>query len=111
MRLSPLDPLYYAMLGTRAFTHMVVGEDLDAADWAERAARSPGAHVLIAMIASATQAMIGDDAKAAQWAANVRSRNPVLTREDFFRAFPMQSEVTRARVANALARMRVLRLL
>ena len=27
MRLSPLDPLYYAMLGTRAFTHMVQGED------------------------------------------------------------------------------------
>jgi hypothetical protein len=49
--------------------------------------------------------MIGDDAKAAQWAANVRSRNPVLTREDFFRAFPMQSDVTRARVANALARL------
>jgi hypothetical protein len=82
---------------------MVVGEDLAAAEWAERAARSPGAHVLIAMIASATQAIIGDDAKAAQWAANVRSRNPVLRREDFFRAFPMKSEVTRARVANALA--------
>jgi TolB-like protein len=103
MRLSPLDPLYYAMLGTRAFTHMVVGEDSAAADWAERAARSPGAHVLIAMIASATQAMIGEDTKAAQWAANVRSRNPMLTRADFFRAFPMQSEVTRARVGNALA--------
>ncbi len=103
MRLSPLDPLYYAMLGTRAFTHMVVGEDLAAAEWAERAARSPGAHVLIAMIASATQAMIGEDEKAAQWAANVRSRNNVLTRADFFRAFPMKSEVTRARVANALA--------
>jgi TolB-like protein len=105
MRLSPLDPLYYGMLGTRAFTHMVVGEDLAAAEWAERAARSPGAHVLIAMIASATHAMIDDDAKAAQWAANVRERNPVLTRDDFFRAFPMKSEVTRARVANALARL------
>jgi TolB-like protein len=103
MRLSPLDPLYYAMLGTRAFTHMVVGEDLAAADWAERAARSPGAHVLIAMIAAATQAMIGDDAKAVRWAANVRERNPVLAREDFFRAFPMKSEVTRARVASALS--------
>ena len=27
MRLSPLDPLHYAMLATRAFTHMVLGED------------------------------------------------------------------------------------
>ncbi|HET6599968.1 MAG TPA: winged helix-turn-helix domain-containing protein, partial [Burkholderiaceae bacterium] len=44
MRLSPLDPLYYGMLGTRAFSHMVEGEDAEAAEWAERAARSPGAH-------------------------------------------------------------------
>ncbi|HEY1706834.1 MAG TPA: winged helix-turn-helix domain-containing protein, partial [Rhizomicrobium sp.] len=49
MRLSPLDPLYYAMLGTRAFSHMVAAEDAQAAQWAERAARSPGAHVLIAL--------------------------------------------------------------
>jgi hypothetical protein len=42
--------------------------------------------------------------KAAHWAANVRERNPVLTRADFFRSFPMKSEVTRARLANALQR-------
>jgi len=104
MRLSPLDPLYYAMLGTRAFTHMVVGEDAAAAAWAERAARAPGAHVLIAMIACATQAIVGDDTRAAEWAANVRSRNPVLARADFFRSFPMKSEVTKARLAGALER-------
>jgi tetratricopeptide (TPR) repeat protein len=104
MRLSPLDPMYYAMLGTRAFTHLVVGEDMAAAQWAERAARSPGAHVLIAMIACATHAIIGDQAKAAEWHANVRARNDVLTRHDFFRSFPIKSDVTRARLANALER-------
>ncbi len=104
MRLSPLDPLYYAMLATRAFTHMVMGEDAEAADWAERAARSPGAHVLIALIAVAAHTLGGDEIRAASWAANVRSRNPALTRSNFFRAFPMQSEVTMTRVSNALAR-------
>jgi TolB-like protein len=104
MRLSPLDPLYYAMLATRAFTHMVVSEDAEAADWAERAARSPGAHVLIALIAVAAHALRGDEIRASSWAANVRSRNPALTQSDFFRAFPMKSEATRARVSNALAR-------
>lgn len=104
MRLSPLDPLYYAMLGTRAFTHMVLGEDAEAAAWAERAARSPGAHVLIAMIAAAAHSLSGDDARAAAWAANVRERNPALTREDFFRAFPMRPEGPRERIAMALAR-------
>ena len=105
MRLSPLDPLYYAMLATRAFTHMVLGEDAEAADWAERAARSPGAHVLIALIAAAAHALAGHDGRAETWAANVRSRKPGLTRADFFRAFPMMSEQTMARVSNALAQL------
>jgi hypothetical protein len=83
---------------------MVIGEDLAAAQWAERAARAPGAHVLIAMIACATHAITGDDRRATEWAANVRSRNPVLTRADFFRSFPMKSEVTKARLASALER-------
>ena len=104
MRLSPLDPLHYAMLATRAFTHMMLGEDAEAAQWAERAARSPGAHVLIALIAVAAHAQANNDTRAAAWAADVRSRNPALTRDDFFRAFPMKSAATRARVLKALTR-------
>jgi len=90
-------------LGTRAFTHMVLGEDAAAADWAERAARSPGAHVLIAMIATAAHELNGDHSRATAWAANVRERNDTLTREDFCRAFPMKSEAMRTRVVQALA--------
>jgi len=105
MRLSPLDPLHYAMLGTRGFTHMLLGEDAVAAQWVERAARSPGAHVLIAMIAAVAHVLAGDDARAAAWSANVRERNASLTRDDFFRAFPIKSEATRARVSGALARL------
>jgi TolB-like protein len=105
MRLSPLDPLYYAMLGTRAFTHMALAEDAEAADWADRAARSPGAHVLIAMIASAAHSLAGNAARSTYWAGNVRERNAALTREDFFRAFPMQSASMRSRVSGALERL------
>jgi len=105
MRLSPLDPLHYAMRATRAFTHTAMGEDVEAADWADQAARSPGAHVLIAMIAAAAQALKLDAARAAYWAANVRERNSSLTRADFSRAFPMQSEAMRVRVLQALAQL------
>ncbi|HET6804993.1 MAG TPA: winged helix-turn-helix domain-containing protein [Frateuria sp.] len=105
MRLSPLDPLYYGMLGTRAFGHMMGGEDVEAAAWAERAARSPGAHVLIAMIAAAAHALAGDADRAARWAARVHERNPALTRDDFFRAFPMQPAAARERLARELARL------
>jgi len=103
MRLSPLDPLYYGMLGTRAFSHMAQGEDTEAAAWAERAAHSPGAHVLIAMIAGVAHSLAGDAARAGSWAANVRSRNPALTGQDFFRSFPMKPDAMRARVSGALA--------
>ena len=105
MRLSPLDPLRYAMLATRALAHMALGEDAVAAEWAERAARSPGAHVLIAMIAAAAHGLGGDATRAAHWAANARGRNGGLTRADFFRAFPMKSEAMAARMAQALARV------
>lgn len=103
MRLSPLDPLHYAMVGTRALIHMMQGEDADAADWAERAARAPGAHVLIAMIAVVAHGLAGHPAKARAWVENVRSRNPAMSQEDFFRAFPMQSATARERIARTLA--------
>jgi hypothetical protein len=60
--------------------------------------------VLIAMIAAASHALAGDMARATSWAANVRERNAKLTREDFFRAFPMKAETARLRVSNALER-------
>lgn len=105
MQLSPLDPLYYAMLGTRGFTHMMRGEFAEAADWSDRAARSPGAHVLIAMIAAAAHLMAGDEQKAGKWARDVRERNPRLSRQEFFGAFPVRSETMRARVSTALEKL------
>jgi DNA-binding winged helix-turn-helix (wHTH) protein/tetratricopeptide (TPR) repeat protein len=105
MRLSPLDPLYYAMLGTRGITHLATGEYEEGAEWCENAARAPGAHVLIAMIAAAAHALNGDAPRAAFWAANVRERNSSLTREDFYRAFPMKEDAVRVRVLRALGEL------
>ena len=106
MRLSPLDPLFYGMLGTRAFNHMAQGEDIEAALWAERAARSPGAHVLIAMIAAVAHALAGHETLAEAWAANVRQRNPRLSRADFFCAFPIKLASMHERVSAALVGLR-----
>jgi hypothetical protein len=106
MSLSPLDPLYYGMLATRAFTHMAQEEDIEAARWADRAARSPGAHVLIAMIAAVAHALAGQGSQAEAWATNVRERKPTLDRVDFFRAFPFKPAPLRARVSAALETLR-----
>jgi glyoxylate carboligase len=54
------------------------------------------------MIAAAAQAIAGNHENARRWADEVRSRNPALTRDDFFEAFPMKSESMRKRVATAL---------
>ncbi len=105
MRLSPLDPLHYAMQGTRAFAHLALQEDEEAARWADRAARSPGAHVLIAMIAGAAEGLAGRDDEARRWAANVRVRSAGLGRDDFFAAFPMRSGALRDRIAASLAEL------
>ena len=102
MQLSPLDPLYYAMLSLRGLTHLAAGDDQAGAEWAERGARAPGAHVLIAMIAAAAQALAGNDEHARRWAADVRSRNPALARADFFSAFPMRSTSMQTRISAAL---------
>jgi hypothetical protein len=82
---------------------MALGEDDLTPAWAERAARSPGAHVIIAMIATAAHALVGDETRAAAWAANVRERGPELTCADFFRSLPMRSKAARARISTALA--------
>ena len=102
MRLSPLDPLYYAMLGARGFTHIVRGDYDQAIVWTEQAARSPGAHVFMALLAAAAQALVGDTARATAWAADVRERRPLLSSVDFFRGYPVKAEPMRTRIADAL---------
>ena len=103
MALSPVDPLHYAMLATRALSHLVRGDAAEAAAWSDRAARAPGAHVLIAVIAAACCAVAGDAARATAWARDVRRRSPGFRQPDFFRSFPFDDPATRARIASGLA--------
>ncbi|KAA1192889.1 transcriptional regulator [Pseudohalioglobus sediminis] len=102
MRLSPLDPLYYAMLAARGLTHIAAGDYREAAEWTDRGARSPGAHALIAMIAAAAHVLAGDTQRAQYWAGEARKINPALTRTEFFGAFPMRSPALHRALNTAL---------
>ncbi len=104
LALSPLDPLRYGMLGVRAFSHMVLGEDREAVTWADRAARAPSAHVLIELIALVAHGMAGNDEAARAWARSARVRSPDLRGDQFLRAFPFRDPVVRKRVNDTLAR-------
>ncbi|HET9159384.1 MAG TPA: hypothetical protein VFN88_02135, partial [Caulobacteraceae bacterium] len=105
LALSPLDPLAYAMRSVRTFSHIVFDERESAAQWGERAARSPGAHALIDLIAAVGHSLNGDDDRASFWAASARRRDPDISADHFFYAFPMRQPDARQRIAGALARL------
>lgn len=104
MMLSPLDPLRYAMLATRALSHLVRGEYAEAADWGERGAREPGAHALIAVIAAACHTLNGDDQRARVWSADAQKRQPSVSCQRFFQSFPFDDPALRQQIAEALQR-------
>ena len=103
--LSPLDPLVYGMLGVRALSFIVLDDTVQAADWAERAANSPGAHALIEMIAAAAHALNGDEVRAHAWASSVHAKASHLDKTDFIRAFPFRDVPTRLRVLSVLEKL------
>jgi TolB-like protein len=105
MALSPLDPLLYAMYGVRTFSHIVSDEPAEAAKWGERAAHSPGAHILIKMIAMVAHGLNGNDADAKHWAEVTRAQSPNMTGNDFLRAFPFRQPAVRKRVSQTLSRL------
>lgn len=104
MALSPLDPLRYAMLGTQAHAAINMADHAAAAGWAERAARWPGSHYLLGMLAAAAHALDGDLARAQFWREDVAARRPDADRQRFFEAFPYGDIPERQRIDAALRR-------
>ncbi|MCC5968694.1 MAG: winged helix-turn-helix domain-containing protein [Pararhodobacter sp.] len=104
LNLSPLDPLLYAMHGVRAFSLIQTGDLRAAARWADRAATTPGAHYLIAMIAAMANGLAGRHQQAARWRQEARRRKPDACAAQFFAAFPLVDGDPRARIAAELRR-------
>ncbi|MES0882777.1 winged helix-turn-helix domain-containing tetratricopeptide repeat protein [Roseibium sp. SCP14] len=102
--LSPLDPLLYGMLGTRALCLMMEDRNEEAAMWADRAANAPGAHFLIWLIAAIANDLAGNREAAANWAQRVWQHRRDISQEHFFRSFPFADEGVRARFSGALTR-------
>jgi tetratricopeptide (TPR) repeat protein len=105
LALSPLDPLQYAMLGSRALSHIVRGDFAAARSWAERAATAPNAHVQLRVIAAFAHELAGDRVGAQRWATVLRRSGSGYARETFFAAFPFRDDAVAAAVAGALDRL------
>lgn len=103
--LSPIDPLNYAMLATRALSHIVRGDYETAVTWAERATKAPNAHIHIHTIAALAHQLAGKTELARCDADRIRLSNQAYCQADFFNAFPFTGDQTRSLAKAALARL------
>lgn len=102
LRLSPLDPLRYAMIATCALAHVLRGDHEEGAILAERAARSPGAHKHIGVIAAIATRLAGRHDQTRQWLASIRRNEPDFSARDFLRSFPFAPDAGREMIERAL---------
>ncbi|MFW8690676.1 MULTISPECIES: BTAD domain-containing putative transcriptional regulator [Mesorhizobium] len=85
--LSPFDPLLFGMLGSRAMSHVRLGQFEEAAEWALKAAARPNAHTIILAIAAHCLALAGRLNEARGFAAAIRKTLPDYRADDFIGTF------------------------
>jgi tetratricopeptide (TPR) repeat protein len=105
LTLSPIDPLRYAFLGTRALSCLVRGNYAEAATWAEKAIREPTAHVHIFGIAAMCHELAGNHDLAIKHAARILEIDPGYLQQGFFRSFQFRDSKTIATVKTAFSRL------
>jgi TolB-like protein len=87
-RLSPFDPLMFAMTSSRAMTLALGGQVEEGAQLAVSATQQPNAHFHIFAIAAACLEMAGQHERAMEQMAKAKARHPGYSVEVFFRSFP-----------------------
>ena len=107
LRLSPLDPLRYAFLGVRSISALLRGDYRNAAEWGERAARSPGAHKHIAVIAALGTRLAGRRDRASEWVSWAKRQDSALSKESFLRSFPFAPSAEREVIEATLRDLRL----
>lgn len=104
LQLSPLDPLLYGIHGVRSQMLMQTGDYQAAARFGDKAAATPGAHYLIAMIALAANSLAGRHNQAARWKQEVHRRKADAASAHYFAAFPTRDADSRSRIETELRR-------
>ena len=99
-RLSPFDPLLFAMLASRAVSHVRLGELQEGAEWASKAAGRPNAHEHVLAVAAACLVLAGRRDAALRVAARIHERQPGYGTADFLRAFRFDADTQRTLVGS-----------
>lgn len=103
--ISPIDPLNYAMLATRALSHFVRGDDQTVVEWADCAIRAPNAHVHIYTIAALAHEKAGNHQRAVECVQYIRLANRNYQQSDFFGGFSFNDDATMEFAKNAFTQL------
>ncbi|MCB1610096.1 MAG: winged helix-turn-helix domain-containing protein [Xanthomonadales bacterium] len=101
-RLSPYDPLLFAMKSSRAIALAIQGDHEGAMKWAVDATLEPNAHFHIQAVAAACLQMGGRPEQARATIARAAGRHPGYSVKVFERSFPYRDPEHRALLSNAL---------
>lgn len=101
-RLSPLDPLLFAVESARAISLAIEGRVDEAAAWGVRASAEPNAHFHIQAIAGACLSMAGRQAEARTFAQRACHDHPGYSIDIYERSFPQKFASHQALMAQAL---------
>jgi TolB-like protein len=107
LALSPLDPLRYAFFGVRSLSATIRGDYGRAAEFGDRAARLPGAHKHIAVIAAIGAELAGQHERASEWIGRALREDSAYTAADFLRRFPFAEAGARATIERTLRALRL----
>jgi len=103
IRLSPFDPLLFAMKSSRALSLVSQGNYEEAARWGGLATQETNAHYHIYAIAAACFELSGDHEQAKKYIAQAKQKHPNYNQKIFFRSFPYKERCEKERFSSALS--------
>ena len=103
LRLSPYDPLLYAMYGVLALNLALMGRTSEAVRLSEESIRQPNAHYQVGSFAALTLALDGQLDRARDYWKGVQRAVPGYDYDRFLSAFPFRREADTRRIRETLA--------
>jgi TolB-like protein len=104
-RLSPFDPLKFAMLGVLGLNLALMGRTDEAIELARQSLRQANAHYLVTAFAAVTHAVSGQVEQAGRYLTRIRQVSPGFDADDFLTVFQFQRHRDRQRVSKAFRDM------
>ena len=89
-RLSPFDPMTFAMFGVRAQNLSFLGRHEESATFASRAANQPNSHYHVVAVGAYCNVLAGLDGEALTLYRRVKAARPEYSINDFLRAFRLR---------------------